>query len=94
LSAQADDTLLYRTAFLIEEIEGLSNKIEIQTLLKKLPINDVAYLRTVVNDPPFGVDTKVSINNPYTLNDFEIELPLESNFFFPRARKKTTMTQA
>lgn len=94
LSAQADDTLLYRTAYLIEEIEGLSNKIEIQTLLKKLPINDVAYLRTVVNDPPFGVDTKVTINNPYTLNDFEIELPLESNFFFPRARKKTTLTQA
>lgn len=94
LSAQADDTLLYRTAFLIEEIEGLSNKTEIQTLLKKLPINDVAYLRTVVNDPPFGVDTKVTINNPYTLNDFQIELPLESNFFFPRARKKTTMTQA
>lgn len=94
LSAQADDTLLFRTAYLIEEIEGLSNKTEIQTLLKKLPINDVAYLRTVVNDPPFGVDTKVTINNPYTLNDFQIELPLESNFFFPRARKKTMMTQA
>jgi hypothetical protein len=94
LSGQADDTLLYRTAHLIEEIEGLTNKIEIQTLLKKLPINDVAYLRTIVNDPPFGVDTKVTINNPYTLNDFEIELPLESNFFFPRARKKHTTMQA
>ena len=73
---------------MIEEIEGLSNKVEIQTLLKKLPIQDVAYLRTAVNDPPFGVETKVTISNPYTLNDFEIELPLESNFFFPRAKKK------
>jgi hypothetical protein len=88
LSGQADDTLLFRTAHLVEEIEGLSNKLEIQTLLKKLPIQDVAYLRTVVNDPPFGVETKVSINNPYTMNDFEIELPLESNFFFPKAKKK------
>ena len=88
LSSQADDSLLYRTAHLIEEIEGLSNKVEIQTLLKKLPIQDVAYLRTAVNDPPFGVETKVTISNPYTLNDFEIELPLESNFFFPRAKKK------
>lgn len=94
LSGQADDTLLYRTAYLLEEIEGLSNKLEIQTLLKKLPIQDVAYLRTVVNEPPFGVETKVSINNPYTLNDFEIELPLEANFFFPKARRKTTATQA
>lgn len=95
LSGQADDTLLYRTAHLIEEIEGLTDKLEIQTLLKKLPIQDVAYLRTVVNEPPFGVDTKVNITNPYTLRDFEIELPLESNFFFPRAkRKKMSKTQA
>jgi len=88
LSGQADDTLLYRTAHLIEEVEGLTDKSEIQTLLKKLPIQDVAYLRTVVNEPPFGVDTKVAITNPYSLRDFEIELPLESNFFFPRAKKK------
>lgn len=93
LSGQADDSLIYRTAYLLEEIEGLSNKIEMQTLLKKLPIQDVAYLRSVVNDPPFGVDTKISINNPYTLNDFEIELPLEANFFFPRAKRKTTQNQ-
>ena len=92
LSSQEDDTLLYRTAHLIEEIEGLTDKLEIQMLLKKLPIQDVAYLRTVVNEPPFGVDTKVSITNPYTLRDFEVELPLESNFFFPRARRKKTTT--
>lgn len=92
LSGQADDTLIYRTAHLIEEIEGLSDKREIQMLLKKLPIQDVAYLRTVVNEPPFGVDTKVSITNPYSLRDFEIELPLESNFFFPRAKRKKVST--
>lgn len=92
LSGQADDTLLFRTAHLIEEIEGLTDKSEIKTLLKKLPIQDVAYLRTVVNDPPFGVDTKVSITNPYSLRDFEIELPLESNFFFPRAKRRTEGT--
>ena len=87
LSAQADDTLLYRTAHLVEEVEGLQDKLEIQMLLKKLPIQDVAYLRTVVNEPPFGVDTKISITNPYTMRDFEVELPLESNFFFPRAKR-------
>lgn len=89
LAGQADDTLLWRTSHLLEEIEGLTDKLEIQMLLKKLPINDVAYLRTVVNEPPFGVDTKVTVTNPYTLNDFEIDLPLEANFFFPRAKRKT-----
>lgn len=87
LSGQADDTLIYRTAHLVDEVEGLSDKMEIQMLLKKLPIQDVAYLRTVVNEPPFGVDTKISITNPYTMRDFEVELPLESNFFFPRAKR-------
>ena len=94
LSGQADDTLLFRTAHLVEEIEGLSNKSEIQVLLKKLPIQDVSHIRNTVNEPPFGVDTKITINNPYTLSDFEIELPLEANFFFPRAKKKTTQQQA
>jgi hypothetical protein len=87
LSDQADDTLIYRTAHLVQEIEGLTDKMEIQTLLKKLPIQDVAYLRTTVNEPPFGVDTKISITNPYTMRDFEVDLPLESNFFFPRAKR-------
>jgi len=89
-AGQADDTLLYRTALLIEDIEGLTDKNEIQTLLRKLPINDVAYLRTVVNEPPFGVDTKVQVSSPYTMQEFEVELPLEANFFFPRAKRKET----
>jgi len=90
---QADDSLLYRTALLVDNIEGLTNKTEIRTLLKKLPINDVAYLRTVVNEPPFGVDTKVSVTSPYTMQEFDVELPLESNFFFPRARRERKNTQ-
>lgn len=91
-AGQADDTLLYRTALLLGEIEGLVEKEEIKMLLKKLPINDVAYLRTVVNEPPFGVDTTVEITCMGCLQDFEIELPLEANFFFPRAKKKTQTT--
>lgn len=88
LSNQSDDTLIYRTAMLINEIEDCSDKHELQLLIKNLPINDVAYLRNVVNDPPFGVDTKVEIPCPGCLQDFEMELPLESNFFFPRGKKK------
>ncbi len=87
-SGQSDDTLLYRTALMIEEIEGLTDKHEIQALLRHLPINDVAHLRNVVNEPPFGVDTKVEVPCPACLQDFEIDLPLEASFFFPRGRKK------
>jgi len=85
-AGMADDTLIYRTAQLLESIEGLTDKHELVQLLKRLPINDVAHLRNTVNDPPFGVDTNVEINCPSCLADFTVDLPLEANFFFPRRK--------
>ena len=87
-----DDTLLYRTALLLEEIEGVTMKKEIVHLLKRLPIQDVAHLRNEINEPPFGVDTEVPMVCPACTEEFEIDLPLETNFFFPR--KKEERTQA
>ncbi len=85
-----DDTLLYKIALLIEHIDGITNTMEIQTVLKQLPVNDVNYLRNTVNDPPFGVNTKVPMICPSCTHEFEIELPLESSFFFPRKKKEKT----
>lgn len=87
-NAVADDTLIYRASLLINDIEGVSDKNEIRQLLKKLPINDVAYLRTTVNDPPFGIDSKMEIPCPYCVEDFELDMPYEANFFFPKHKKK------
>lgn len=86
--AATDDTLIFRSAQLVESIATITSKTEIQVLLKNLPIQDLSYLRSVVNEPPFGVDTKVTIVSPLTSEEFEIELPLEANFFFPRRKKK------
>jgi len=90
--ASADDTLIYRTSMLLDNIDGLTNKGELQILLKNLPISDVSYVRNCINEPPFGVDTNVEITCPSCLQDFEVDLPLEANFFFPRRKK--TKTQA
>lgn len=87
-----DDTLLYRTALLLEEIEGVTLKKEIAFLLKKLPIQDVSHLRNQINQPPFGVDTKLGLMCPSCSDEFNIELPLETSFFFPG--KKMEKTQA
>lgn len=86
--AAADDTLLYRASLLIEEIEGVVGQHAIQTIIARLPINDVAYLRNVINEPPFGVKTKVDMICPSCTSEFEIDMPLESNFFFPRRNKE------
>lgn len=88
--ASADDTLTHRTAQLLVDIEGLAEKRELQTLIKSLPISDVAHIRNCVNEPPFGVDTDVEIVCPSCLHEFSVDLPLEANFFFPRKKKGKT----
>lgn len=88
-----DDTLLYRTVMLLEQIEGVSNKKELMVLLKRLPIVDVAHLRNEITEPPFGVDTEVEIICPSCAEEFKIELPMETDFFFPR-KKEQERTQA
>lgn len=88
--SSADDTLIYRTAQLLDHIDNLTSKSELQILLKNLPINDVSYIRNCINEPPFGVDTNVEIHCPSCLQEFEVDLPLEANFFFPRRKKEKT----
>lgn len=83
-----DDTLLYRTALLLEEIEGVTMKKELGLLLKKLPIQDVSFLRNEISEPPFGANTKISILCPSCTDEFTIDLPLEVNFFFPRKKRE------
>ncbi len=83
-----DDSLLFRTALLIESIENITNKTEILTLVKNLSVQDLTYIRNLTNEPPFGVNTKIVVLSPRTNDEFEIELPLEANFFFPRNLKK------
>lgn len=82
-----DDTFTWRTALLLEEIEGLNEHGPLMTLIENLPISDVAHLRYVLGEVPFGVDTKIGQWCPACQRDFEIELPIESNFFFPQPKK-------
>ena len=89
-----DDSLLFRIALMLDNIQGLTDKTELMILLKKLNIQDVSYLRGLVNDTPFGVDTKCQTTCPYCFHDFDVELPLEAGFFFPRHKKKTEETDS
>lgn len=88
-----DDTLTYRTAMLLHEIDGIKTKNDLQVLLKNLPINDVSYIRNCINEPPFGVDTNIEIICPSCMHDFSVDLPLEASFFFPRRKKGLHNTQ-
>lgn len=82
-----DDTSSYRLALLVNDIEGLTDKQALFTLINRLPIGDITHLRNLVNEPPFGVDTKWGLSCPSCAENFEVEMPYEANFFFPRPRK-------
>lgn len=85
---ESDDTITYRLALLVEEIEGITSKKEIETILKNLVTGDLNYLRNKINDPPFGIETKIPVVSPYSLEEFEVDMPIDANFFFPRQRKE------
>ncbi len=90
----ADDTFFWRTALLLEEIEGLNEHAALMTLLERLPIADVNHLRYVMNDCPFGVDTKIPQWCPNCNEDFDVELPFDVNFFFPQPKKANRPRQS
>lgn len=82
-----DDTMLKRDATLIEEIHEFSSKAEIQAILERISMKDATYLRGCFSDPGFGVNTKIPLVCPYCSNDFDVDLPVDANFFFPRRTK-------
>lgn len=86
-STSSDDTLVYRTALLLDHIDGFTSKQEIKLILNNLPLNDLSYIRTCVNEPPFGVNNEIEMVCPNCLQEFETNLPLGSNFFSPRRKK-------
>ena len=82
-----DDTAAYRIALLLEDVSGVKDKLQIKIIANNLPISDLNYIRNLVNDPPFGVNTEVDMLCPSCLHEFQVDLPLESGFFFPRRKK-------
>jgi hypothetical protein len=82
-----EDTFLYRSSVLINEIEGMSDKNDIMTLLRRLPTMDSTYLRNVLTDPPFGLNSKIQIECDTCFEKFEVEMPQGASFFSPDLRK-------
>ncbi len=85
---RTDDTLTYRTSLLLNNIGEISNTSELHILLKRLPVADGGYLRSLVNEPPFGVDTTIGLVCGICGAEYSVDLPMEASFFFPQYRKK------
>jgi len=89
-SNATDDSFLYKASILIDEIGNdnakVNNRHAIQSLMERLPVADINYIRNTLNNPPFGVDTELIVPCPACGAEFPVELPYEANFFFPKER--------
>lgn len=88
-----EDMLVYKVALLLEEIDGIGGgPVFTQDIVTMLPTSDMAFLRNLINNPPFGVDTKVDLLCPRCEVASDISLPLDANFFFPKTKKEPIET--
>ena len=83
-----DDTIIVRDRMLVESIAGFSEKADIESILENLSMEDATYLRQLFRDTGFGVDTSLPMVCAFCQHDFDVELPIDANFFFPQKTKK------
>ena len=72
---------------LITNIEYIVNKVEIEQIVNNLGVKDSNYLREKINDPDFGIITDVTMHCEYCYHEWELDLPIDVNFFFPRTKR-------
>lgn len=88
-----DNSTLFRASLQVEDIGGVTHKMMIQQILERLPMGDISYIRELVNEPPFGVNTRVGLVCPMCAHEFEMETPMELGFFFPKRNSQKRKPQ-
>jgi hypothetical protein len=73
---------LYLHTVAVDGAENFSEKF-----FETLPGADSQYYRKEIDAVTCGVDTVVEVECPECDNEFEVQLPISENFFFPNSRK-------
>ncbi|HOC93340.1 MAG TPA: hypothetical protein PKH33_13375 [bacterium] len=73
---------LYLHTVAVDGNENFSEKF-----FETLPGADSQYYRREIDAVTCGVDTVVEVECPECDNEFEVQLPISENFFFPNSRK-------
>ena len=84
-----DDTIIKRNIMLINKIGDFSNQMEIEQIINNLSVVDSNYIRDVTTEPSFGLNTKIALGCPMCYHNWEMELPIDTNFFFPKTKKQS-----
>jgi hypothetical protein len=84
-----DDTIVRRNIILVNKIEHFTERVEIEQIINNLGVKDSNYLRDQISNPSFGIDTNIGLTCPYCFNEWEMDLPIDVNFFFPKTKKQS-----
>lgn len=71
-----------RLAKQIKEIDGISNRGEIENIVEWMPLLEARKLRNEINRMEPGLDMRVTVTTP-TNQDLTITMPITEEFFFP-----------
>ena len=86
-SMALDNGVIRKTVLLVNRIESISNKTEIEKIINELGVKDSGHLRNKINDPEFGVNTEIFMTCPSCYNEWTLDLPIDAGFFFPKTKK-------
>jgi hypothetical protein len=85
-----EDALFFKISRLVTGIQGCASQNQMTQVLKMLSTKDTNHLRGLLDYPPFGVDTSVTVGCPKCGNESKTFLPMSIDFFSPRPATRTT----
>lgn len=84
-----DDSFIERAKRLVVSIGGFQDREAIGKALSIIKGSDLHHLRQAIDNPAFGVDTRIVLDCPYCLSENRLRLPLGADFFIPRLQETT-----
>jgi hypothetical protein len=93
-SEQPDDVFDIRAGMIINCFRDTQSGVsyqkpnEIQSIWQALSAADRLTFRNALNELPWGIDTNIMVTCPYCQYEYEIPLPVGTDFFYPRKIQK------
>ncbi len=84
-----DDSFIERAKRQVLSIGGFKDREAISKALSMIKGSDLHHLRQAIDNPAFGVDTRIVLDCPYCLSENRLRLPLGADFFIPRLQETT-----
>lgn len=84
---ELDDAVTENLEKVIVSVMGVRDSYKIRAFIEKMHAQDTATIREWMKDKTPGIDSSIEITCPECGNDFQVELPITSDFFRPSKQR-------